>query len=85
MNEKKLMARMVELGAQMRAIRQDIHRHPELAYEEKRTAAIGTHVPPARTPVSSCSAEGQKNCENTTAPEAEPASSVSTAIAPACA
>ena len=35
-----LMARMLELGAEMRAIRQDIHRHPELAYEEKRTAGI---------------------------------------------
>jgi len=35
-----LMARMAELGAEMRAIRQDIHRHPELAYEEKRTAGI---------------------------------------------
>lgn len=35
-----LMARMLELAAEMRAIRQDIHRHPELAYEEKRTAAL---------------------------------------------
>lgn len=35
-----MMARMVELGAEMRSIRHDIHRHPELAYEEKRTAAI---------------------------------------------
>ena len=34
------MARMLELAGEMRAIRQDIHRHPELAYEEKRTAAI---------------------------------------------
>lgn len=31
---------MLELAAEMRAIRQDIHRHPELAYEEKRTAAL---------------------------------------------
>jgi amidohydrolase len=35
-----MMARLLELGAEMRWIRQDIHRHPELAYEEKRTAAI---------------------------------------------
>jgi len=35
-----MMARIVELDAEMRAIRQDIHRHPELAYEEKRTAAL---------------------------------------------
>jgi len=35
-----LMARMHELAPEMREIRQDIHRHPELAYEEKRTAAI---------------------------------------------
>ena len=35
-----VLARMLELAPEMRAIRQDIHRHPELAYEEKRTAAI---------------------------------------------
>ena len=35
-----LMPRMLELAAEMRAIRQHIHRHPELAYEEKRTAAL---------------------------------------------
>jgi len=35
-----LLARMRELAPEMRAVRQDIHRHPELAYEEKRTAAI---------------------------------------------
>jgi hippurate hydrolase len=35
-----LLARMLELAPEMRAIRQDIHRHPELAYQEKRTAAI---------------------------------------------
>ena len=35
-----MMARMLELAGEMRAIRQDIHRHPELAYEEKRTASI---------------------------------------------
>ncbi len=34
------MARMLELADEMRAIRQDIHRHPELACEEKRTAAL---------------------------------------------
>jgi amidohydrolase len=35
-----LLARMRELAPEMRAVRQDIHRHPELAYEEKRTAGI---------------------------------------------
>jgi len=35
-----LVARMLELAPEMRAIRQDIHRHPELAYEERRTAGI---------------------------------------------
>ena len=35
-----LMARILELGEEMRAIRHDIHRHPELAYEEKRTSAL---------------------------------------------
>src|SRR5437870_3306211 len=35
-----LMARMRELAPEMCAIRRDIHRHPELAYEEKRTAGI---------------------------------------------
>ena len=36
----EIITRMLELAPEMRAIRQDIHRHPELAYEEKRTAAI---------------------------------------------
>jgi len=35
-----IVARMAELAPEMRDIRRDIHRHPELAYEEKRTAAI---------------------------------------------
>ena len=35
-----MLSRMMELAAEMRAIRQDIHRHPELAYQEKRTASI---------------------------------------------
>ena len=35
-----MMARILELEGEMRAIRRDIHRHPELAYEEKRTAAL---------------------------------------------
>jgi hippurate hydrolase len=38
--EGMLLARMHELAPEMRAIRQDIHRHPELAYQEKRTAAL---------------------------------------------
>jgi hippurate hydrolase len=40
MEPSPLIERMRELAPEMRAIRQDIHRHPELAYEEKRTAAI---------------------------------------------
>ena len=36
----QLLERMHELAPEMREIRQDIHRHPELAYEEKRTAAV---------------------------------------------
>jgi hippurate hydrolase len=35
-----LMPRMLALAPELAAIRQDIHRHPELAYEEKRTAAL---------------------------------------------
>jgi amidohydrolase len=35
-----MMARILELAEEMRAIRRDIHRHPELAYEEKRTSAL---------------------------------------------
>jgi len=35
-----VLARMRELAPEMSAIRQDIHRHPELAYEEKRTASL---------------------------------------------
>jgi amidohydrolase len=35
-----VLARMHELAPEMSAIRQDIHRHPELAYEEKRTASL---------------------------------------------
>jgi len=35
-----LRERIDELAPEMRTIRQDIHRHPELAYEEKRTASI---------------------------------------------
>ena len=36
----ELRERMVELAPEMRSIRHDIHRHPELAYEEKRTAGL---------------------------------------------
>lgn len=35
-----LMARILELAGEMREIRRDIHRHPELAYEERRTSAL---------------------------------------------
>jgi hippurate hydrolase len=34
------MARIRGLAPEMCALRQDIHKHPELAYEEKRTAAL---------------------------------------------
>jgi amidohydrolase len=39
MNDSMLAA-MSELAAEMRAIRHDIHRHPELAFNEWRTAAL---------------------------------------------
>jgi amidohydrolase len=35
-----LLTRIHELAADMSAVRRDLHRHPELAYEEKRTASV---------------------------------------------
>ena len=35
-----LLARIRELAVQMTAVRRDLHQHPELAYGEKRTAAV---------------------------------------------
>jgi amidohydrolase len=35
-----LLARINELAADMCAVRRDLHRHPELAYDESRTAAV---------------------------------------------
>ena len=35
-----LLARIRELALQMSAVRRDLHRHPELAYGEKRTASV---------------------------------------------
>jgi amidohydrolase len=35
-----LLARINELAADMREVRRDLHRHPELAYGEKRTASV---------------------------------------------
>jgi amidohydrolase len=35
-----LLSRIHELAEQMREVRHDLHRHPELAYGEKRTAAL---------------------------------------------
>jgi amidohydrolase len=35
-----LLTRINELAVDMRAVRRDLHRHPELAYGEKRTAAV---------------------------------------------
>ena len=35
-----LLMRIQQLAADMREVRRDLHRHPELAYEEKRTASV---------------------------------------------
>ncbi|MGH8300507.1 MAG: M20 aminoacylase family protein [Steroidobacteraceae bacterium] len=35
-----LLARIDELAVDMREVRRDLHRHPELAYGEKRTASV---------------------------------------------
>jgi amidohydrolase len=35
-----LLARINELAADMRTVRHDLHRHPELAYDESRTASV---------------------------------------------
>jgi amidohydrolase len=35
-----LLARINELAADMSEVRRDLHRHPELAYDESRTAAV---------------------------------------------
>jgi hippurate hydrolase len=35
-----LLARINELAADLREVRRDLHRHPELAYGEKRTASV---------------------------------------------
>ncbi|MFZ0499410.1 MAG: M20 aminoacylase family protein [Steroidobacteraceae bacterium] len=35
-----LLARINELATDMRAVRRDLHRHPELAYNESRTASV---------------------------------------------
>ncbi len=35
-----LLTRIHELAADLREVRRDLHRHPELAYEEKRTASV---------------------------------------------
>ncbi|HEY2037466.1 MAG TPA: M20 aminoacylase family protein [Steroidobacteraceae bacterium] len=35
-----LLARIRELAVEMTAVRRDLHQHPELAYGEKRTAAV---------------------------------------------
>ena len=40
MDDSPLMDRIRGLAPEMCAIRQDIHRHPELAYQEKRTASL---------------------------------------------
>jgi amidohydrolase len=40
MNTVDLLARIAATAAEFRAVRQDIHGHPELAFNERRTAAI---------------------------------------------
>lgn len=40
MNTVDLLTRIGAFAAELRAVRQDIHRHPELAYTERRTAGI---------------------------------------------
>ena len=40
MNTVDLLTRIAAFAAELRAVRQDIHRHPELAYNERRTAGI---------------------------------------------
>ena len=35
-----MLETMTRLADELRSLRHDIHRHPELAYEEKRTAAL---------------------------------------------
>src|SRR5689334_1386889 len=37
---RSILAVMSDLAQEMRAIRRDIHRHPELAYDEWRTSAL---------------------------------------------
>ncbi|HXS22564.1 MAG TPA: M20 aminoacylase family protein [Steroidobacteraceae bacterium] len=38
--QSPLLARITELAVDMSEVRRDLHRHPELAYGEKRTAAV---------------------------------------------
>ena len=40
MNTVDLLARIAAIAAGLRAVRQDIHRHPEVAFNERRTAGI---------------------------------------------
>jgi hippurate hydrolase len=42
MNTVDLLARITAIASELRVVRQDIHRHPELAFDERRTAGIVT-------------------------------------------
>jgi metal-dependent amidase/aminoacylase/carboxypeptidase family protein len=40
MNTVDMLARIAAIAGGLRAVRQDIHRHPEVAFNERRTAGI---------------------------------------------
>lgn len=40
MNTADLLARIAAIATELRAVRQDIHQHPEMAFNERRTAGI---------------------------------------------
>ena len=40
MSDNKILKRANELFEEIRTIRRDVHRHPELGYHENRTSAL---------------------------------------------